>query len=72
MEISGGTVFFLTLMLLIIYILFEGYMELEKMEERMQNLEHKVWITDQFVRNTIVNKVNEKEETKWQENTGTE
>lgn len=71
MQISALTIFFLSLLMTIIYILVEGYMELEKMEERMQNLEHKVWITDQFVRGTIVNKVNEKEETKWQENTGT-
>ena len=70
MEINGTTVFFLILICLILYILTEGYMELEKMQERMRNLEHKVWVTDQFVRDTIVNKVNEKEEKQWQENIG--
>ena len=70
MEINGTTVFFLILICLILYILTEGYMELEKMQERMRNLEHKVWVTDQFVRDTIVNKVNEKEEKEWQGNIG--
>ena len=70
MEINGTTVFFLILICLILYILTEGYMELEKMQERMRNLEHKIWVTDQFVRDTIVNKVNEKEEKEWQGNIG--
>lgn len=61
-EISGVLIFFLIIMLLILYILFEGYKELDEMEQRIKNLEGKTVARDDFMRNIILKDINEEEE----------
>lgn len=61
-EISGVLIFFLIIMLLILYILFEGYKELDEMEQRIKNLEGKTVARDDFMRNIILKDINKEEE----------
>ena len=60
-SINATLVFFLVLLCAIIYILFEGYKELERMEEKMRWLEYKQSAMDMIIRENIINKINEEE-----------
>ena len=60
-QINGMMIFFLILMFLVIYILFEGYHELEEMEERIKVLESQTTVRDDFMRNIILKDINEEE-----------
>ena len=72
-QISATVIFFLIILIMILYILFEGYKELDEMEQRIRNLEGKTAMTDHFIREIVISKVNEEktEENKWQGDIGT-
>lgn len=76
MEISATVIFFLIILTMILYILFEAYKALDIMEQRIRNLEGKTAMTEHIVREIIVDTINEEneektEENKWQGDIGT-